>query len=185
MATVGFLCQTKEGRKKIPYLASTQVGLRKEHDFKENPYLLRLKIYLLYVIFWYISEMPIRLKFLPRRLVPIYLRDLLGTDALFRMQQKEILKAVEIVKKAMNCLFVNGRLNELRRTRLNSILRVLKKPYLLNMLVYIPARNPRCAIERQTFKRFINQFVPIYLKLLRFLFILLLFSCSQVYSSEV
>jgi len=102
--------------------------------------------------------MPIRLKFLPRRLVPIYLRDLLGTDALFRMQQRDILKAAEIVKKTMNRLFAQGKLNSLCRLRLNKILRALKKQYLLNMLVYIPARNPRIAIKRQTFKRFTAQF---------------------------
>ena len=96
--------------------------------------------------------------FLPRRLVPIYLRGLLGTDALFRMQQRDILKAAEIVKKTMNRLFAQGKLNSLCRLRLNKILRALKKQYLLNMLVYIPARNPRIAIEWQTFKRFIAQF---------------------------
>ncbi len=59
--------------------------------------------------------MPNRLKFLPRRLVPIYLRDLLGTDAISRMQQRDILKAAEIVKKTMNRLFVKGKLYSLRR----------------------------------------------------------------------
>jgi hypothetical protein len=107
---------------------------------------------------WYIYKMHIRLKFLPRRLVPIYLRDLLGTDALFRMQQRDILKAAEIVKKTMNRVFAQGKLNSLCRLRLNKILRALKKQYLLNMLVYIIARNPRTAIERQTFKRFTAQF---------------------------
>jgi hypothetical protein len=74
------------------------------------------------------------------------------------MQQRDILKAAEIVKKTMNRLFAQGKLNSLCRLRLNKILRALKKQYLLNMLVYIPARNPRIAIEWQTFKRFIAQF---------------------------
>ena len=88
--------------------------------------------------------MTIRLKFLPRRLVPIYLRDLLGTDALFRMQQRDILKAAEIVKKTMNRLFAQGKLNSLCRLRLNTIHRAFKKQYLLNMLVYSSSKSYDC-----------------------------------------
>ena len=99
-----------------------------------------------------------RLKVYPRRLLPLYQRDWLGTDAIFRMKQKELLKMINTVKKTMLMLLRNGMLNTRQRTRFYSILGALRKRYLMNMIVEVPIRNPRIVYERQTFKRFINEF---------------------------
>ena len=99
-----------------------------------------------------------RLKVYPRRLLPLYQRDWLGTDAIFRLKQKEILKMIQIVQKTILIMLRNGRLNTRLRIRLYSILGALRKRYLVNMIVEVPERNPTIVYERQTFRRFINEF---------------------------
>ena len=54
--------------------------------------------------------MTIVLRYLPRRLVPLYDRDWRGTDALFRIGQKKLLRMIKAVRLTYNTLYRIGRL---------------------------------------------------------------------------
>ena len=96
-----------------------------------------------------------RLKVYPRRLVPLYYRDLLGTDALFRMNQKKLKNMYKSIKKAYDRI---KETNEFLANRLRGILRSLRIRYIVNHIVELPERGPRIVYQRQTFRNFINDF---------------------------
>ena len=62
--------------------------------------------------------MPYRLKIYPRRFIPLYHRDLLGTDALFRLNQKEILKVIKTLKNAYQIMNRIGGSNVIKKARI-------------------------------------------------------------------
>ena len=102
--------------------------------------------------------MTIALRYLPRRLVPLYERDWRGTDALFRMNQKKLLRMITSVRKTYETLNRIGRLTPEIRLNLRRIKAVLCVRYLKNMIVEVPRRNPRMHYERQNFARFEHEF---------------------------
>ena len=102
--------------------------------------------------------MTIVLRYLPRRLVPLYERDWRGTDALFRMEQKKLLKMIKSVKITYDALHHIGRLNPDIRLNLRRMKVALCVRYLKNMIVEVPSRNPRMHYERQNFARFEHEF---------------------------
>ena len=91
--------------------------------------------------------MTIALRYLPRRLVPLYERDWRGTDALFRMNQKKLLRMITSVRKTYETLNRIGRLTPEIRLNLRRIKAVLCVRYLKNMIVEVPQRNPRMHYE--------------------------------------
>ena len=87
--------------------------------------------------------MPYRLKLYPRRYLPLHQRDLFGTDSLFRIQQKKIMKLMMSSKTAYEMLSKNGKLNPLLSRRLILIINLLRRIYFINMVVEVPNPGPK------------------------------------------
>ena len=101
--------------------------------------------------------MTIVLRYLPRRLVPLYDRDWRGTDALFRIGQKKLLRMIKAVRLTYNTLYRIGRLTPDIKRNLKKLKIDLFVRYLSNMIVEVPPRSPRMHYERQSFANFKNE----------------------------
>ena len=102
--------------------------------------------------------MTIVLRYLPRRLVPLYERDWRSTDALFRMTHNRLLKMIRSVGKTYGILLSIGNLTPRIKKKLKELRGLLIRRYFQNMIVEVPQRNPRVQYERQTFARFLHEF---------------------------
>ena len=69
--------------------------------------------------------MRLALKVYPRRYVPLYHRDLLGADAMFRLRQNQLSKLITTLKRVRRIMFTGRALNLRKLQRINKIIRVL------------------------------------------------------------
>ena len=102
--------------------------------------------------------MRLALKVYPRRYVPLYHRDLLGADAMFRLRQNQLSKLITTLKRVRRIMFTGRALNLRKLQRINKIIRVLRIRRAMNMIVEMPERKKSVAFERQTFHSFIEKF---------------------------